>query len=159
MTDATDKVASPPSPENLGAEILRWRSHPLRRGGWRRSLVVAILILIPVGLGLLYGPFYAFLALVILAASLGTYFFPTDYAFFEGGLQSRFLGGVRRFRWEQFRSFYIDQYGVLLSPFARRSRLENFRGIFLRYDDNQGEVLAVIRDRVRAEPQSEPVTT
>lgn len=151
MTDSMDKAVTPPSPEELGAEIMKWRSHPFRRGGWRRSLVIAILILIPGGLGLLYGPFYAFLALAILAASLGAYFFPTDYAFFEGGLQTRFLGGVRRYRWGQFRSFYIDQNGVLLSPFARRSRLENFRGIFLRFDDNQGEVLTIVRERVHAD--------
>jgi hypothetical protein len=117
-----------------------------------------ILILIPLGLGLLYGPFYAFLALAILTASLGTYFLPTDYTLYDGGIETRFLGNVRRFRWAQYRSFYVDPNGVLLSPFARRSRLENFRGIFLRYDGNQGEVLAVIRDHLHPEAQTEPVT-
>jgi hypothetical protein len=39
-----------------------------------------------------------------------------------------------------FRSYFPDKNGVLLSPFVGPSRLENFRGIYLRYHLNKAEV-------------------
>ena len=133
---------------DVGTELLRWRSHPVTRGGRRLLWVAAVLIVMPGGLLILYGPFYALLALLILGSSLGTYFLPTDYAAFAGGLESRFLGVTRRFKWGQFRSFYPDSNGVLLSPFTRPSRLENFRGLYLRFDGHQDEVLRLVRERM-----------
>lgn len=45
-----------------------------------------------------------------------------------------------------FRSFYPDKRGVLLSPFTRPSRLENFRGVYVRYDGNKDEVDAFVKE-------------
>jgi hypothetical protein len=50
--------------------------------------------------------------------------------------------------WTQFRSFYPDPNGVLLSPFAHPSRLENFRGIYLRYHGQADQVLRIVAERI-----------
>ena len=106
------------------------------------------MILIPAGLVLLYGPFFGILAVVILGVSLLPYFLPTDYVLYVGGLESVFLRVHRRFTWSQFRSYYPDKNGVLLSPFTRPSRLENFRGFYLRYDGQSAEILAIIARKI-----------
>jgi hypothetical protein len=67
---------------------------------------------------------------------------------YAGGLESRFLGMTRRFTWDQFRSYYPDRNGVLLSPFVRPSRLENFRGFYLRFDGQSEDVLRVVKERI-----------
>lgn len=128
--------------------LLTWRSHPVRRGGSKLTLVIAVLIGLPVGLLILYGPFYAGLAIVVLGGSLASYFLPTDYTLYSGGGEMRFFWICRRFTWEQFRSFYPDRNGVLLSPFPRPSRLENFRGLYLRFDDCADQVLAIVAERI-----------
>lgn len=133
-------------------ELLRWRYHPVREGGWRLVAVSACLIGIPALVGWLYGPFFILLALAILGASLGIYFLPTDYTLYVGGLETRFIGVTRRFTWSQFRSYYPDRNGVLLSPFPKPSRLENFRGLFVRFHGNREAVMAVVRERIPLPP-------
>lgn len=136
--------------QDLGRLLLEWRSHPVKQGGKRLWVVIGVFVLFPVGLTLLYGPFYGVLALVILGGSLATYFLPTDYFFYTGGLESVFLGVRRRFTWDQFRSCYPDRHGVLLSPFPQPSRLENFRGIYLRFDGQASKIMAIVSERVGA---------
>jgi hypothetical protein len=128
--------------------LLKWRSHPVREGGRRLWIVAGALLVFPIGLGLLYGPFFTLLAIAILGGSLLTYFLPTDYTFYSGGVESRFVGVSRRFTWEQFRSYYPDRHGVLLSPFIHPSRLENFRGIYIRFDSRFSEVMAIVAEKI-----------
>lgn len=128
--------------------LYAWRSHPVRARGRRLGIALGALILIPAGLWFLYGSFFGLLALAILGLSLFPYFLPTDYVLYVGGLESVFLGVHRRFTWGQFRSYYPDRNGVLLSPFVRPSRLENFRGIYLRFDGHSSQVMTVVSERI-----------
>ena len=147
---ANERATAPPdrTTADPALELLRWRYHPVREGGLRLIAVLAFLIGVPVILGSLYGPFFVILSLVILGGSLGTYFLPTVYILYSGGLETHFIGVTRRFAWEQFRSFYPDRNGVLLSPFPAPSRLENFRGLFVRFSGNRDAVLGIVRERV-----------
>lgn len=145
--------------DDPGREILRWRYHPVLEGGGRLLAVIAFLAGIPILFGWLYGPFFVILSLLILGGSLGTYFLPTDYILYSGGLETRFIGVTRRFAWDQYRSFYPDRNGVLLSPFPAPSRLENFRGLFVRFSGNRDAVLAVVRERVPLPEKAEKKKT
>ncbi len=143
-------------PEHAGAEsaddparvLFSWRSHPAKQGGRKLWIALGAMVGIPLALWPLYGPFFGLMALVILGGSLFPFFLPTRYVLYAGGLESVFLGVHRRFMWSQFRSYYPDPNGVLLSPFAHPSRLENFRGIYLRYDGQSEHVLRIIAERV-----------
>ncbi|MBI3872921.1 MAG: hypothetical protein HY304_07600 [candidate division Zixibacteria bacterium] len=141
------KIADSAGP-GLGNELLRWRSHPVKAGGRRLVWVIAVTGGMTLMLTILYGAFYGFLAILILGGSLGTYFLPTDYVLYEGGVESRFIGVGRTFAWGRFRSFYRDRHGVLLSPFLLPSRLENFRGIFLRFDGRGDQVMALVERHI-----------
>jgi len=46
------------------------------------------------------------------------------------------------------RTYHPDRNGVLLSPFSRQTRLETFRGIYIRFDGNRKEVMSVIKGRL-----------
>lgn len=148
MTELNQTVVTSERTEDPGLVLLKWRYHPVREGGWRLPVVIGILLGVPALIGWMYGPFFTALALVILGGSMGTYFLPTDYAFYAGGVETRFLAVTRRFKWDQFRSFYPDRNGVLLSPFPAPSRLENFRGLFVRFSRNRDQVLTIVRERV-----------
>lgn len=148
MAEETPTLPASNVVEDPGKELLHWRYHPVREGGWRLPVVIAFLLGLPTLIGLMYGPFFTLLALIILGSSMGTYFLPTNYALYAGGVETRFLGVTRRFKWDQFRSFYPDRNGVLLSPFPAPSRLENFRGLFVRFSRNREQVLDVVRSRV-----------
>ena len=62
----------------------------------------------------------------------------------EGIALSRWLF-TKRLAWNRVRSMVEEKNGVFISPFPVRTRLENFRGVFLFYKDNRNEVINAIR--------------
>ncbi|MCJ7458582.1 MAG: hypothetical protein MUP17_06300, partial [candidate division Zixibacteria bacterium] len=65
-------------------------------------------------------------------------------------LKVKFFFNTRKMEWGKYRSFYMDKNGVLLSPFEKPSRLENFRGIYLRFNQNKDEVVNFIKQRIKS---------
>jgi hypothetical protein len=56
--------------------------------------------------------------------------------------------------WSIYRSCYPDKNGILLSPFVRPSRLENFRGIYLMFADNGEEVTRFVKAHIGTDRRS-----
>lgn len=132
--------------------LLRWRSIPARRSRTSTLLVVLIVLAVPLLLFVWYGPFFGILGFLIMGGSLSSFFLPTDYCLTDQSVYRHYLGIRQKRAWSEFRSFHPDRNGVLLSPFARPSRLENFRGLYLRFEGNRDDVLAVVREMVHRTP-------
>ena len=92
------------------------------------------------------------LAVFIFAGALSAFFFPTTYELTTEKVRVKYLFSVVEKELKNYRSYYPDKNGVLLSPFPRPSRLENFRGIFLRYHNNKAEVDAFVKRIFEARP-------
>lgn len=107
-----------------------------------------------------YGPAMGAFAAALLLASLAPYLLPTRWEIHEDGVR-QIMGPYRvHRRWEEFRNFYWDEVGVKLSTFSRRSRLEPYRGMFLRFArggaaGSRDEVLALVRRHVPRPQASE----
>jgi hypothetical protein len=59
-------------------------------------------------------------------------------------------------KWTSVKRCYLDDFGVKLSPLDRKSRLEAFRGVYLRFGDNQNQVIETVKslkERHSAEPE------
>lgn len=48
-------------------------------------------------------------------------------------------------KWANVKRCYLDDFGVKLSPLDRVSRVEAFRGVYLRFGDNQNEVIEAVK--------------
>ena len=137
------------------ATELSWRCHPSRRSVMRTTMVLAFLLALLMFISWYTGSLgLAVLFTVVMFLSLSAYFFPTWYTLSETGISVRTLVTNMKRPWSVYRSHWPDRNGVLLSPFPARSRLENFRGIFVRYEDNRDEVLAYVKKFV-PEPEGE----
>ena len=126
-----------------------WRVHPLRENWTRSILLLFFLLLLFSGIYWLFqSVFVALLSAIFVTSSLYRYFVPFRYDLYEHELvvSAPFYRLTKP--WDTFRSFYADNHGVLLSPFATPSRLENFRGIYVRFGANRAEVLDFIKDRI-----------
>lgn len=139
--------------------VLEWTCHPMKR----KPLVTAAVLLFIVVLAICVyvattSRLFTVLALIILFASLAKFFFPTTYRFSDTRIAIKSTMQTLYKEWRLFRSFYPDKNGVLLSPFAGPSRLENFRGIYLMYNDNREEVLAVVKSRIQSNLEREKLT-
>jgi len=121
--------------------MLSWRYHPAAKDKARTALVASVILAF--GFFVLWysqSIIFAFLAVLILTASLGVFFFPTKYTLNEDGLTVEFLGTKQLKKWSGFVRAEPEKNGIFLSPFARKNFLEHYRGIFVRYDGNKEEV-------------------
>jgi hypothetical protein len=129
--------------------LLKYVCHPARRD-MRITVLATVFIAVCVVLVWLisYSPLLTFLAVLILFGSLGGFYFPTRYTFYDDHLIVKTTLQTLRKEWSQFRSFYPDKNGVLLSPFARPTRLENFRGLYIKFASNRDQVMQIVRSKI-----------
>ena len=128
---------------------LKWSSHPVKKRTVVSILVVLFLLVVwlvvyvTTSSILLTG-----LAVIIMLGSMSSFFLPTSYELDQKKVKIRFFFTNRQREWSAFRSFYVDKNGVLLSPFAKKSRLENFRGVYVRFSRNKDQVVDFLRSKI-----------
>jgi len=151
-----DQQSYPPkskrSTDNSGdnGQTLQWVCHPVKRKPLVSVMVTLLIILISVLIFYSTGSqVFTVLGLVILSASLAKFYFPTRYYLTEQQLMIQTTTQKLTQKWTIYRSCYPDKKGILLSPFTEPSRLENFRGLYLMFNDNGEEVTAFIRERLK----------
>lgn len=130
--------------------MITWTVHPIKRN-WKVSVsVIFFLMSLCVSIYISFDSLaYLFLSAIILFVSLTPFFLPTTYYFQDDLILVK--SSFRKFSkdWSFFKSFYADKNGVLLSPFSSPSRLENFRGIYVRFNKNRSEVLDFISKKIK----------
>jgi hypothetical protein len=137
-------------------ESLSWISHPARERPFTAVLVSIFVILVMVIVYYIMDRslFMMIVAGLIFTLSLSTFYFPTRYNIDETKVAIKYRFSVKERNLSAFRQYYPEARGILLSPFLSPSRLENFRGFYLRYGrGNKAEVDAFVKkliDRRRA---------
>ncbi len=128
---------------------LTWKVHPLRENWMQSTLLLLFLLLLFSGIYWLFqSVFVALLSAIFVTSSLYRYFVPFRYELYEHQLSVAAPFYRLTKPWTAFRSFYVDNNGALLSPFTKPSRLENFRGVYVRFGKNRSEVLDFIREKI-----------
>ena len=133
-----------------------WTIHPLR-DSWKRTLL--LLVFLAAFFAGVYLSFQSIsvtiLSAICLICSLYRYFVPSRYEFYDDRVVVIAFSRRLMKPWSDFRSFYADRNGVLLSPFERPSRLENFRGVYVRFGNGRrSEILDFIKRKVPPNPTS-----
>jgi hypothetical protein len=132
---------------------LIWSLHLAARRPRRAVAALSVIALASLVAGYGFGsPLLGVLACLLLIASVSDYLFPLRFVLSESGVEARSLVHRRRMSWSQVKSVRRDNLGVKLSPLARPSRLEAYRGIYLWFEGNAEDVMAFIADHTKAEP-------
>ncbi len=93
---------------------------------------------------------------LIFFITLSTYFLPTTYTADERTVSIKYLFTLKKRNLSAFRMMYPGRRGVLLSPFLAPSRLENFRGFYLRYGkDNKTDVDEFLAELLEMQKQAQ----
>jgi len=133
----------PPTP------LLEWSAWPAREKPLFTLGLVLFLLAIWVAVGYIYREaVWVLLAVILLLGAVAPFFVITRYRLDEEGVSMKRYVTTMKKRWEELRSYYPDKNGVLVSPFDRPSRLENFRGVYLRFGGNREKVLAVLEQNI-----------
>jgi hypothetical protein len=92
----------------------------------------------------LHAGYFTVLAVLLVWGQVASFFLPTYYTLTDDTVTVRGIVSTREKPWTDFQSYLIDREGILLSPFAERSRLERFRGLSLQFHGNRESVVAFV---------------
>jgi hypothetical protein len=154
VTDNQDNNTSPAravDDDGDDGPVLEWTTHPLKRKPWTAvGVTLFILIVSFVVLVATDSQWFGFIALVVLFASVAKFYMPTKFRLTQKNVTIKSTTQTITKPWSMFRSSYPDKNGILLSPFAEPSRLENFRGLYLIFAENRDDVTAFVRTRIES---------
>lgn len=159
MSEENKNITTPDETATEDRVLLKWRKHPLQKRPLAATLVtIFILVIGGLTLSVTGSKAFSVFALVVLFLSLAKFYLPTRFMLTEKFVVIKTTTQKIEKKWSEYRSFYPDKNGVLLSPFLEPSRLENFRGIYLMFENNKEEVLKIVEDMI-AKAQSEKKVT
>ena len=129
--------------------MLSWVVLPVFDNWKRSALLIAFLIMLIVVVYFASQSIYlTLLSVFFLVGALYKYFVPFRYQFDNQKVTIQSFRYRFEQDWTNFHSFYIDRNGILLSPFAQPSRLENFRGVYVRFGNNKGAVINFVKQQI-----------
>lgn len=133
--------------ETRNAEpILTWRVCLLREQPAKMLLVAPIVFAgIVVSIILFRSLIFTAVTFFLFLSSLAEYIFPISYEIDKEGASSKALIGKTRIEWKNVKKYYIDEHGIKLSPLKKQSRLEAYRGVYLRFGNRRDEVIRIVR--------------
>jgi len=141
--DTTPVPASEPSP--APGPTLSWCSFPFLEKRWQGISVIIFILAVLAGIWFwTYEWYMVALGGLFLFGSLASYFLPTKYTLSDDGAEFKRLGRAVKRGWGEFRSFYADKRGLMLSTFDRASRMDAFRGMNIHFSGNRDAVIAYV---------------
>jgi hypothetical protein len=141
MTGA-ESVASESAPQELVWEVRLWEKNPSRR------YVVLAVAFVAAALGylLLQHLVFALIGFMVIMGSTTDYWLPQKFKIDGNGASLRCGISVTSMAWPEVKRVVEVADGVLLSPLTSdQSRLNAFRGVLLRYNNNREAVLGAVR--------------
>jgi hypothetical protein len=157
-SDKPSDVPSVTSGTQDDGPTLVWTVHPVKRKPFVSAAVTVFVIVISlIVYSWMQSPWFTILALLIMLGSLAKFYFPTGYKLSARGVTMKTTTQTLFKEWSIYRSCYPDKKGILLSPFAEPSRLENFRGLYVMFEGNNREVTAYCQEHIaKAHQKSAP---
>lgn len=131
--------------------VLRWRVHLAKEQPRKLVVVIAAIIAMTALSYVWFGsPIPVIVTVLMLVGALSDFLMPTTFVITTKHVLAYTLAGKRMMAWEDVCKCYIDESGVKISPLPRASRLEAYRGVYLRFGDRKEEVIAAV---TRLKPQ------
>lgn len=96
-------------------------------------------------------PAWGMFAFIVLVVACNRFYFPTRYELTAEGITAGFPLKTIQYRWAEIRRFVYDHSGGFLSPRARGSFLDEYRGISLLFPRDSGRIIQTIRDQLPSE--------
>lgn len=127
---------------------MKWTVHPAKHDLTRTVISSFFVTAFIVFVGIFYGIFWSIFGFVVLLVSLHSYFFPTSYEIDDDEVVIKNIFMTQRRKLSEFRKVYVGRNGTLLSPFRRKTFLNQFRGVFLLLPEQRDEILEFLRARI-----------
>lgn len=128
---------------------INWQIHPARLNFKKTILSLIFIAACLVYVFIFWGLFYGIIGLVFLFATLRSYYLPTRYELTATHIVVSSLFYSHKRPLSEFKMIYEGKNGVLLSPFRRKTFLNNFRGIYLLMPVDRENIIIHLRQLIR----------
>jgi len=131
---------------------VRWVSWPLRDEPRRKSVLMLAVVAGVSALAAFQGSPYGILAPVLLLILLGPYVLPARFEVSAAGVKVFFFLFNRNRPWSAYKRYAIQRDGVFLGTEPKPSRVDSFRGDFLRFaaGADRQRVIDLVREHVKS---------
>ena len=134
---------------------MKWSVHPAKEDYNKTVLSLIFIIGFLMFVSIFYGLFWGILGFVILFVSLYSYFFPSYYEVDQDQVLIRNILITQRRRLAEFKKVYHGKNGILLSPFRRKTFLNQFRGVFLLLPKERQAIEDYVRGLIESDEMTE----
>ncbi|MDO9576862.1 MAG: hypothetical protein Q7J16_03175 [Candidatus Cloacimonadales bacterium] len=136
--------------------LLSWTSHPLLDYPKNSIILFVFIIILAVSLWRIAVidwemPLFYYLGLLIFLFSLAPYFILTRYEFWEDKIVIYYWFIRLERKYSDYKSFYKDKKGVMLSTFKMHRRLDAFRGLNIRFSktgQEKEELFKLLKEKI-----------
>lgn len=126
--------------------IIEWRVYLLRAYPKKTAQLIFLLFIANAILFLIYhNILLSVIGAVILLGAVCDYLLPIKYKLTTKAAYYNNIFSKKKILWKDVKSCYLSDIGIKLSPFSRKTWLENFRGFVLRFNENKEEVIENVR--------------
>lgn len=140
-----DSINSDYSAENSSFEFV-WKVHMLSSEPSKLLLILPVVILSGVICYFIFKSIlYLAVMLILYIIALSDYIFPIKYITTNETASARTVFSFSAIKWADVKKYYIDQFGIKLSPFNNRTKLEAYRGVYLRFGKYKDQVVDVVK--------------
>jgi len=133
-------------------EQVAWTAHPAKERPRDLALFACVLFMtLGATLMAFNSLFLTTLAGFILTIGVSQFLFPTHYSLSDWGVEAKGLVRTKARRWAELRRYEVGKGAALVSPLARRSWLDRYRGIILMFDStNRDRIVNALNQRFSA---------
>jgi len=124
-----------------------WSVHRSRETPVRTIAVTVFILAFLVFVYWAFQLLFTILALIVLFVTLHSYFLPITYTLNDDGVTIDKYILRHTYPWQQFRRYFRTSGGIVLSPFPKKSFLDNFRGVHLLLPQDPGPIISYLEHR------------
>jgi|GEM_PF-1085269 len=133
-------------------QLLSWKIHMAKRNPTR---AVAVLILIFICAYFIHFTmedlFFTIVALFVLLIMVLPYYLPTSFILTDEGVEKNMLFSKQKRSWSEFSRYSVEKNVIKLFTMKKESRLDNYRSLLIICNKNKDEVIAVVKEKTKAE--------
>ncbi len=133
---------------------MKWSVHPAKSNRTKTILTLIFVFSFLCFVAFYYGIFWCVLGFIILFFSLRSYYFPTYYEVNENEVIIKSIFATQKRRLAEFKKVYKGKNGILLSPFKRKTFLNQFRGVFLLLPPKHSEIENYVKKHIASHEET-----
>lgn len=125
--------------------VMSWNVHLARQYPTKLVTLAGLTALVSIAAYWWVNSLAVVVVAIVMIAGFSDFVFPVNYVLTREGASCRTKFKQSEIKWENVQHCYLDDTGVKLSPLDRQSRLEAFRGVYLRFADNKNDVIDTVK--------------